>query len=195
MMVRRGWTWILAVVGATASVLVVTLAFRVRDLTDEVRRLRFEQNLPQLGDLVPDARVSLLGADSVGLAHTAAARQLWFVFDTICPICAANLPHWNAVAERLRADSTVRVLGISLDSAAVTQSYIREHQVVFPVALLDQARAAGYYRIRGIPMTIVVDQAARIRLVRPGKFTAASGDSLLAFLAADSAASEVIAGR
>jgi hypothetical protein len=61
--------------------------------------------------------------------------------------------------------------------------------------VLDQARAAGYYRIRGIPITIVVDQAARIRLVRPGRFTAAAADSLLQFLAADSAASAVVAGR
>jgi peroxiredoxin len=193
-MASRGWTWFLAVVGAAASVLVVVLALRVGDLTDEVRRLRFERNLPQVGDLVVDTRIGVLGADSIALGHGAAARQVWFVFDTICPICAASLPEWNTVAERLRADSTVLVLGISLDSAAVTESYVREHDLVFPVALLDQARAAGYYRIRGIPMTIVVDQA-RIRLVRPGRFTAAAGDSLLLFLAADAAGSEVVAGR
>lgn len=52
-----------------------------------------------------------------------------------------------------------------------------------------------YHGIRGVPMTIVVDQAARIRLVRPGRFTAAAGDSLLQFLAADSGASAVVAGR
>jgi len=196
-MVTRGWTWILAVVGATASVLVVILALRVRDLTEEVRRLRFERNLPQVGDLVPDTRVSVPGADSMELGLPGAAhRQVWFVFDTICPICAASLSEWNAVAERLRTDSTVLVLGISLDSAGVTQSYVRQHQLAFPVALLDQGRAAGYYGIRGIPMTIVVDQSARIRLVRPGRFTAAAGDSLLRFLAADSAGSEgIIAGR
>jgi len=87
------------------------------------------------------------------------------------------------------------VLGISLDSAAVTRSYVRKHQLVFPVALLDQARAAGYYRIRDIPLTIVVDQAPRIQLVRPGRFTAAGADSLLRFLAAGSAASAAVAGR
>ena len=195
-MASRGWTWILAVAGATAAVLVVTLALRVRDLTDEVRRLRFERNLPQVGDLVPNTRVRQLGADSVALGQRGAAvRQVWFVFDTSCPICAASLPDWNAVADRLRADSTVLVLGLSLDSAAVTQSYMRAHHLVFPVALLEAAKAAGSYRIRGVPLTIVVDQAARIRLVRPGRFTAAAGDSLLQFLAADSAASEVVAGR
>jgi hypothetical protein len=77
----------------------------------------------------------------------------------------------------------------------VTQSYVREHELVFPVAVLDQARAAGYYRIRGVPLTIVVDQAARLRLVRPGEFTAAAGDSLLRFLAAELAGSAGIAGR
>jgi len=194
-MASRGWTWILAVVGAAASVLVVVLALRVRDLTDDVRLLRFERSLPRVGDLVVNTKIGVLGGDSIALGHGAAARQVWFVFDTICPICAANLPEWNAVAERLRADSTVQVLGISLDSAAVTRSYVRKHQLVFPVALLDQARAAGYYRIRGIPLTIVVDQAARIQLVRPGRFTAAGADSLLRFLAAGSAASAAVAGR
>jgi peroxiredoxin len=176
--------------------LVVILALRVRDLTDELRRLRFERNLPRVGDMVPDARLGVLGADSVDLGSVGTGRrQVWLVFNTTCPICAATMKVWNAAAARLRQDSTVLVLGVSLDSAALTEPYVREHQLIFPVALLDGARAAGVYRIRGVPVTVVVDQAARVRLVRPGRFTPAAADSLIRFLAADPAAGGVVAGR
>jgi peroxiredoxin len=192
----RGWTRVLAVGSAIASVLVVVLALQVRDLTDEVRRLRFERNLPRVGDMVPGTRLGLLGPDSVELGSVGAARRhVWFVFNTTCPICAASIHDWNAAAARLREDSTVLVLGVSLDVADLTERYAREHQVIFPVALLDGARAAALYRIRGVPVTMVVDQAARIRLVRPGRFTPAAADSLVRFLAADPAASGVVAGQ
>ena len=40
-MSSRIWTGVLAVLSAAASLMVVVLTFRVRDLTDEVRHLRF----------------------------------------------------------------------------------------------------------------------------------------------------------
>jgi hypothetical protein len=42
----RTWTRVLAGLSAAASLMVLLLAIRVRDLTDEVRHLRFERNLP-----------------------------------------------------------------------------------------------------------------------------------------------------
>jgi peroxiredoxin len=195
-MSSRIWTGTLAGLSAAASLVVVVLTFRVRDLTDEVRHLRFERNLPQVGDVVPPLRRALLDGDSMDLARPGTGRrQVWFVFNTTCPICGASLPEWQAAFARLAVDSTLAVIGVSLDSASITRTYVREHALPFPVALLDDPGAAAMYRIPGVPLTIVIDDLGRIRLVRPGRFTRTAGDSLAAFLSIERTRGDGVARR
>jgi peroxiredoxin len=176
----RTWTRVLAGLGAAASLMVVALAFRVRDLTDEVRHLRFERNLPQVGDVVPRLRAPLLSGDSVELGRPGGGRrQLWFVFDTTCPICRASVGGWNAAFARLAADPTFQVLGVSLDSPPLTRAYVEEHALPFPVAVLDDPLHAAMYRIPGVPLIVVIDRSGRIVAVRPGLFPPAAVDSLV----------------
>jgi peroxiredoxin len=195
-MTGRTWTRVLAGLSAAASLMVVVLTLRVRDLTDEVRHLRFERNLPQVGDVVPALRAPLLGGDSVDLARSALGRrQVWFVFNTTCPICGASLPEWNAAFDQLRPDSTVVILGVSLDSATATRAYAETNAVPFPVAILNDGRDPAMYRIPGVPLTMVFDAMGRIRLVRPGRFTGAGRDSLVSFLSSQQAFVDGVARR
>jgi peroxiredoxin len=183
MMASRIWTGVLLVLTAAASLLAVVLAFQVRDLTDQVRHLRFERNLPQAGDVVPPLRAALLDGDSVDLGRPGAGRrQVWFVFTTTCPMCGASVPGWKAAFARLGGDSTIRALGVSLDSVALTRAYVRAHELPFPVVVLDDPLTIAMCRIPGVPLTMAVDSVGRIGLVRAGVLSAAGADSLAAFL-------------
>jgi peroxiredoxin len=176
--------------GGAASVLVVVLGLRLRDLTDEVRHLRFERNLPQVGDVTPLVRAPLLDGDSVDLGRPAGGRrQVWFVFTTTCPLCRASVPGWKAAFARLGEDSTVQALGVSLDAVSVTRTYAREHALPFPVALLSDPIAVAMLRIPGVPLTLTLNPVGRIMMVRAGTFTAAAADSLTASLSTGSARS------
>jgi peroxiredoxin len=120
---------------------------------------------------------------------------VWIVFDTSCPICAASLADWNLAYERVASDSSLVVLGLALDSASATTTYVRERGVAFPVALLDDPLAHARYRFAGVPLTMVIDEVGRIRLVRPGRFTRAAADSLQTYLSARGETAEVVAQR
>jgi len=195
-MTGRTWTRVLAVLSAAASLMVVVLTFRVRDLTDEVRHLRFQRNLPQVGDVVPTLRVPLLDGDSVNLARPGPGRrQVWFVFNTTCPICGASLPEWKAACDRLGQDSTVSILGVSLDSAGLTRAYVETNSLRFSVAILGDARDVSMYRIPGVPLTMVIDDMGRIGFVRPGRFTSAGADSLASFLSVQRSTTDDVARR
>jgi hypothetical protein len=175
----RLWSSLLGLLAAAGAVLVVVLALRVGALEDEVRRLRFERNLPQVGDVVPSLRVAVLDADSVDLGRPGAGRrQVWFVFNTTCAICRASLPGWSALQAKLADDPSWQVLGVSLDSLGLTGPYVREQVLRFPVALLDDPLGAARYRIPGVPLTMVIDEVGRIRLVRSGLFPLVAADSL-----------------
>jgi peroxiredoxin len=195
-MASRVWTGVLAALAGAASLMVVVLAFRVRDLTDDVRHLRFERRLPQVGDVAPQLRTALLDGDSVHLGRPGVGRrQVWFVFTTTCPLCRASVPGWMAAFADLGRDSTVQVLGVSLDSVALTRPYVREHGLPFPVLVLDDPVAIAMYRIPGVPITMAVDGVGQITLVRAGVFSAAAADSLVALLRTEQAPGRLVGRR
>ncbi|MEX1999323.1 MAG: hypothetical protein WD934_06515 [Gemmatimonadales bacterium] len=178
-MPKAGWTRVVVSMAVASSVLAVVLAFQVRSLVGELRELRFRSNLPQVGDVIPETRIALLHGDSLMLAPAQGAlRQVWFVFDTQCPICLASIPGWRAALDRLEPDASLQVLGVSLDSASLTGPYVELHDLRFPVALLDN-RHAAIYRIPGVPLILVIDEVGRITGVRSGAFPVAVVDSLV----------------
>lgn len=191
---RHAWPLVLVILATAASALVVVLAFRMRDLGDEVRRLRFERNLPRAGDVAPPLRVATLGGDSVHLARLGSDRwQLWFVFNTTCPFCRASVAGWKSIVARLPADSGVEVLGLALDSLDATRAYASAHHLPFPVAVLS-ARQAAMYRMAGVPLAVVLDTTGVIRFVHAGTVSASVADSVVALLGARSSA-QLVAGR
>jgi hypothetical protein len=141
-------------------------------------------------------RVPLLDGDSVDLGRPGPGRrQVWFVFNTVRPICGASLPEWKATFDRLGQDSTVSVLGVALDSAGPTRAYVETNALRFPVAILEDPRDISMYRIPGVPLTVVIDDVGRIGLVRPGRFTSVGADSLASFLSAQWSTTDDVARR
>jgi peroxiredoxin len=185
-MYDRIWTSLLGGLALAGAVLVVVLALRVSALDDEVRRLRFERNLPQVGDVAPPLHAALLDGDSIELGRPGGGRrQIWFVFNTTCSICRASLTGWKAVYANVADDASAQVLGISLDSLEPTRRYVGEQDLPFPVALLDDPVGAALYRIPGVPLTMVLDDVGRILLVRSGLFPRVAAESLAAAVRAN----------
>lgn len=80
---------------------------------------------------------------------------------TWCTPCTVEMPTLEALWREYREHGLV-VIGVSVDRGApraVLEPYIRNHGLTFPILLDPDSRAAGAWRVTGIPATF---------LVRPG---------------------------
>ncbi len=167
---RRGALLALASVLVVALGLVAILAVQNRAL--EARNAELAERLvfPYRGLVVPAFEGVTLSGDSVriGSGPDSALRQVLLFFTTTCPYCKASIPVWNAVATRGR-ELGFAVYGVVLDSLDLARAYVAEHGLTYPVVPLPERRLAELYRIRRVPMMLVVDAAGRIRYARWGE--------------------------
>jgi len=80
---------------------------------------------------------------------------------TWCTPCTVEMPTLEGLWQEYRGRGLV-VIGVSVDRGApraVLEPYIRHHGLTFPILLDPDSRAAGAWRVTGIPATF---------LVRPG---------------------------
>lgn len=77
------------------------------------------------------------------------------------------------------------MVGVAFDSAHLVGPYAREHELSFPLVVLDDRRTAALYRVTRVPLTMVVDGSGRVRFARIGQLTdPAAIDSVRAALTA-----------
>ena len=88
-----------------------------------------------------------------------------------------------------RDDASVEVYGLSLDPAPETRAYVEEHGLRFPVVLFDDERYRELYRVRGIPITLVVDEIGAVEYVRVGSIFGERADPVV-----DSVVSAAVSG-
>ena len=77
---------------------------------------------------------------------------------TWCTPCTVEMPTLEGLWREYREHGLV-VLGVSVDRGApraVLEPYIRAHGLTFPILLDPDGRAAGAWRVTGIPATFVV---------------------------------------
>lgn len=99
-------------------------------------------------------------------------RQLLFVFTTTCPFCRATLPVWDRMVDSVRRLAMpVDIVGLSLDSTALTGDYARLHALPFPVAVMTEARHRFLFRAGAVPQTVVVGSGGRIRYATTGRLS------------------------
>jgi peroxiredoxin len=165
-----------------ASVLVLVLSVRLRQLAVAYRDLRRLALLPHPGVVVPTFRAATIGGDSVtvGELPDSAGTQVLLVFNTTCPFCRSIIPLWRQLAESLDQTERVQVLGISLDSPDSTFRYVTEHLLRFPVLTFPQPKLARLYRAVAVPQTVVVDSAGTVLYARTGTLDSSSLDSVYA---------------
>ena len=171
MIVRRRALTVLTVALAGLSALLAIQKRILRVEAEELRQtVRRQVDFPHTGMVVPAFDGVTLEGDEVRVGVAApGTRQILFVLDTRCGNCLVTLPAWNRMAEAVGRDgASVEVYGLSLDPAPETRAYTREHGLRFPVVLFDDERYRELYRVRGIPITMVVDEIGAVEYVRLG---------------------------
>ncbi|MCY3705150.1 MAG: TlpA disulfide reductase family protein [Gammaproteobacteria bacterium] len=162
---------VLTVVLAGLSALLAIQKRQLRVEAAELRQsVRRQVDFPHTGMVVPAFDGATLEGDEVRVGVAApGTRQILFVLDTRCGNCLVTLPAWNRMAEAVgHDDASVEVYGLSLDPVPETRAYAQEHGLRFPVVLFDDERYRELYRVRGIPITLVVDEIGAVEYVRLG---------------------------
>lgn len=160
-----------AYVGFSAAVaLVVTLAVQNRRLEAAYVALIERATSPHAGYRVPWVPVRTLAGESLTLgAPEAGGVQVLFFYTTTCPHCRATVPAWSRIAKRA---GDAAVLGIQLDWLYPAAAYRDSMGLTYTVVPLDSAvavRVADWYRVRGVPLTLVVGPDGRVGYVRRGR--------------------------
>lgn len=112
-------------------------------------------------------------------------KQLVYVFRTTCPFCRRSNPYVSALQKSFDSAAAtggvpVRVVGISLDSLADTERYVKEQRLSFPVVRFPERKLRMIYKTQVVPSLMLLTDKGRVILARLGVFeTPESRDSLL----------------
>lgn len=164
----RLWPHALAL---AAVLLVAILTLQNRALRRQLSVARSKLVLPHVGMVVPGFRGTSLTGESIAVAEPAPdERQVLLIFTTTCAFCMQALPTWQRIEQALSSDTsaTARVIGISLDSLEQTREYVRVNSLRFPVLLLTDERTRAVYRMKAVPITMVLDGDGRVLHTRMG---------------------------
>ena len=161
-----------------AAAVAVFLAQQNRDLLRDVKRLRGQQRLPHLHDVMPVVRAPRLDGGTAMLGGGPDQAQVLFMFDVGCHYCAENLAKWQMIYRAMQGAPRVGVYAVSLDSDSATRAYVEAHKLTMPVARFPDHRSAGTYRIIGVPVTLVVDSSGLVLYERASVLTMPAVDSL-----------------
>lgn len=133
------------------------------------------------GDTLPDVPLVGLDGKEVTMAQLARRARVVAVLTTTCPFCEQSLAAWEEVAEQLDALG-MGFAGISLHSAELTQAYAREHEIGWPLLVIDEA-AKPHLAVRAVPRTLVLDDDGVVDQVVSGRFDQQDGETVLVGLA------------
>jgi len=124
--------------------------------------------VPTVGQWVPKVEATALDGRVVTVGESPDRRTQVLVFFTVsCPYCRQNLIAWQALSDSLRLDSRTQMLWVSLSPRDSTVDYVREHAIQSEVVLFPDRRASLVYRVKGVPITMVVDDQGRVTHVHP----------------------------
>jgi hypothetical protein len=168
------------------AALCVALGLQVRNLLplrETAETFRKWRMYPHPRQVVPTVRAATLAGDSVTIGETAKGRsQVLIIFTTSCPYCRETFPTWQRITTELLADSARRhdVFWVSLSPLDSTLRYVAENAVPAPVILPPDSKMMRVYRVRGVPMTLVLDHTGQIIHARPEVMTSrAAADSVI----------------
>src|ERR1700730_7906030 len=90
---------------------------------------------------------------------------------TFCEPCKAEFPHLQALYERQRGRGLL-VVGVAMDgpeTVADVPAFVKRFEIRFPVVLDDDSRIASLYNPKkSMPLSVIIDRAGRIAVVREG---------------------------
>jgi hypothetical protein len=148
----------MTLVGAVAALalgLVLVLARRVRDLTDQVAKLDqpFLPDLPPLGPL-PDFVATTVAGQTLTPADLAGPDQLLLFLYGSCDSCHDNLPQTVAALAEVRVKPVAVVIGRPDTRVALTAGLA---PVAHVIEEYDMSGLANLFRVTGFPSYLRVE--------------------------------------
>jgi cytochrome c biogenesis protein CcmG/thiol:disulfide interchange protein DsbE len=141
-----------------------------------------EAAVPQVGSQAPDFSLTTLDGRALSLSDFRGQVVLLNFWATRCVPCRAEMPALQA-AYQTYGDQNFVILSINEkeDDSAVAP-FAETFQLTMPVMLDRDGSAARRYRVRGLPMSFLVDPEGVIREVKAGEMNLAYIESRLAAL-------------
>ena len=86
------------------------------------------------------------------------------VWATWCAPCRVEMPALQQIADAYASDSVI-VLGLSVDRgpAREVDEFLRERDITYPVAIVDDATINALGGVRGYPTSLLLDRTGAIR--------------------------------
>ena len=131
------------------------------------------------------AEIPTLAVDTVdgGRFDLSAQRGKWVVVNfwaTWCAPCLKEMPELSAL-DAMRED--VQVIGLAYEdiTPADMQAFLKEHPVVYPIAIIDvMAPPADFATPRGLPTTYLISPDGKVAKAFAGPVTAHDLETLMA---------------
>lgn len=143
----------------------------------EIRRPGALEDQLGPGDALPDVPLASLDGADTTTAQLAQRARVVAVLTTTCPFCEQSLAAWDEVARQLDAQG-MGFAGISLHSPELTQAYVRDHEIGWPLLVID-ATAKPRLGVRAVPRTLVLGEDGVIDQVVSGRFDQEDGETVL----------------
>lgn len=124
-----------------------------------------------LGDLVTLPDLLLLDGRTLTAAELRDTAVVLVFFTTTCTFCRRHNARLEQLAQATRGQP-LRVIGVAGDGdAARVRDYVRQQAWRFAVTLGAEPLRASFTARRVVPLTCVLDRAARLREVIPGEMS------------------------
>lgn len=161
-------------------VAVVTQSFQIRHLEESVRIWKRRAQWPAIGVQFPPLATNTLRGGARVVGSRSSKTQIVAVFTTTCPNCRASVPQWRRLSTSIDTSSSVEMVWLSLSPSDSTLVYANEHGIPeAQVAVNPDPALVLAARMRGVPVTLVVDTAGVIQHIFAGQLTQVQADSVL----------------
>ncbi len=117
---------------------------------------------PVAGTPAPDFELSDLKGGRVSLSHYRGRIVLLNFWATWCKPCVKEMPAMQKAYDDLGAQGFVVLAINELEDEERVGAHISEHGHTFPVLLDQDNRVANMYGVRGLPVSVFVDQSGRV---------------------------------
>jgi peroxiredoxin len=124
------------------------------------------------GTIAPDFTARDVEGKTFRLSdHLAKEVVLLDFWSTFCEPCRAEFPHLRALYDRNKPRGLI-VVGVSMDgpeTVADVPAFVKRFDIDFPIVLDDDSRIASLYNPKkSMPLSVIIDRAGRIGVVREG---------------------------
>lgn len=157
---------------AVAVALIAVLGMQNRTLKTGNAQLIERSAAPHAGLTMPAFDAVTSAGDSVTIGSAPEGeKQLLLFFTSTCPICNNTLPAWNEIAQKAAALGEVNVFGIQLDTMQLELGNAGVTALYFPLLNLPDSRLQQWYRVRGVPVTVLLNHEGRVLYSKLGEIS------------------------